>query len=287
MDINAKADWSEVYVQPTPASYLQTVSKMEYGVPDYALQYLRPLLKMLHTEFQRPINIIDIGASYGIISTLLLHDLTMAQLIDFFVEKEQTKKRTWEEIERFYMNQDIRHTEYKFHLSDNSQPAMDFSERVQVCEKTYCFDMRHEALPVEFKPIIEKTDLFIATGSLGYIGEYFFQQIFPIISNNHLSPLFAFVVYRAFFSPEIEKVFKGYNYTFIKSSIPFKKGRRFVSISEQEKAIKSLHQRNIDTVGFEDEGFYACEFYLGVPVLEEKRLYQALGSLNGVVLQSE
>ena len=272
MDISAKANWSKVYVQPTPASYLQTVAKMEYGVPDYALQYLRPLLKMLYTEFQHPVNIVDIGASYGINSTLLLHDLTMAQLIDFFVGNEQT----WAEIEKFYNNQNIRHTEYKFYLSDNSQPAMDFSERVQVCEKTYCFDMRHEVLPVEFKQIIEKTNLFIATGSLGYIGKYFFQQIFPIISNKHLSPLFAFVVYRAFYSPEIEKVFQDYNYTFIKSSIPFKKGRRFTSISEQEKAIKSLHQRNIDTVGFEDEGFYACEFYLGVPVLEEERLYQWL-----------
>jgi len=268
MDISAKADWSEVYVQSTPASYLQTVAKMEYGVPDYAFQYLRPLIKMLHTEFQRPVNIVDIGASYGINSTLLLHDLTMAQLTDFFVENEQT----WAEIERFYMNQNIRHTEYKFYLSDNSQPAMDFSERIQVCEKAFCFDMRHEALPVGFKRIVEKTALFIATGSLGYIGEYFFQQIFPIISNNHLSPLFAFVVYRAFYSHEIEKVFKNYNYTFIKSNITFKKGRRFASITEQKKAIKFLHQRNIDTVGFEDEGFYACEFYLGVPVLEEERL---------------
>lgn len=280
MDIRAKADWSEVYVQPTPTSYLQTVSTGGYGVPDYALQYLRPLLKRLHTEFQRPVNIIDIGASYGIMSTLLRHDLTMAQLIDFFVENGQTKKRTWAEIEKFYLTQDICHTEYKFYLSDNSQPAMDFSERVQVCEKAFCFDMKHEALPMEFKPIIEKADLFIATGSLGYIGEYFFQQIFPIISNNHLSPLFAFVVYRAFYSSEIEKVFKDYNYTFIKSSVPLKKGRRFASLSEQEKAIESLHQRNIDTVCFEDEGYYACEFYLGVPVLEEEKRYHWLNDLQ-------
>lgn len=122
MDFSVKADWSDVYVQPTPASYLKIVSKQEYGVPDYALQYLSPLLKMLHTEFQRPVNIIDIGASYGIISTLLLHDLTMSQLIDFYISDEENL--TWKEIEKFYMNQDIRRTEYRFYLSDNSQPAM-------------------------------------------------------------------------------------------------------------------------------------------------------------------
>jgi hypothetical protein len=278
MDFSVKADWSDVYIQPTPASYLKIVSKQEYGVPDYALQYLSPLLKMLHTEFQRPVNIIDIGASYGIISTLLLHDLTMSQLIDFYIYDEENL--TWKEIEKFYMNQDIRRTEYRFYLSDNSQPAMDFSERVKVCEKAYCFDMKHEALPLELKPIINKTDLFIATGSLGYIGEYFFHQIFPIISNKHLSPLFAFVVYRAFDHSKIEKIFKKYNYTIIKSSVPFKKGRRFANQLEQKKAIESLHQRNIDTVGFEDEGFYACEFYLGVPILKQEKLYNWLIDLE-------
>jgi hypothetical protein len=283
MDISAKEDWSAVYVQPTPASYLQTVSTREYGVPDYALQYLRPLLKKLHTEFQRPLNIIDIGASYGIISTLLRYDLTMTQLIDFFVENEQPQQRTWAEIEKFYFAQDIRHPEYKFYLADNSQPAMAFSERVQVCEQAYCFEMRHEALPKELKPIIEITDLFIATGSLGYIGEYFFHQIFPIISNQHLSPLFAFVVYRAFYSAysaKIEKMFNDYNYTLIKSKVPFKKGRKFANLSEQEAAIKSLHQRNIDTVGFEDDGYYAGEFYLGVPIWEEERLHRWLIELQ-------
>ena len=272
MDISKKADWSEVYVQPTPASYLQIVSQQEYRVPDYALRYLRPLLKMLYTKQQRPINIVDIGASYGIMSTLLLHDLTMAQLIDFFVENNCVQERTWEEIERFYKYQDTRHREYKFYVSDNSQQAMDFSERVQVCEKAYCFDMRNEAIPEELKQIIETTDLFIATGSLAYIGEYFFQQIFPILSRNSCSPLFTFVVYRAFYSYEIEKLFQDYNYTLIKSSVPFKKGRKFASVLEQQNTITSLHQRNIDTVGFEDEGFYACEFYFGVPVSEKERL---------------
>ena len=280
MDINAKQDWSEEYTQPTPASYLQIVSQREYNVPDYALKFLRPLLKMLHTDFQRPVNVFDIGASYGIMSTLLLHDLKMEQLIDFFIDDGLPKEHTWEEIENFYLNQDIRHTEYKFYLSDNSLAAMNFSERVQVCENAFCFDMKHEALSVDLKDKITTIDLYVATGSLGYIGDNFFQQIFPIISNNCFSPLFAFVVYRAFYSSEIERLFKKYNYTLIKSSRPFKRARRFASESEQEKAIKSLHERNIDTTNFEDQGYYACEFYLGVPISQEEKLHRWLIELE-------
>ena len=54
---------------------------------------------MLYDKEQRPIKIVDIGASYGIISTLLLHDLTMAQLIDFFIKRDGAKEPTWAEIE--------------------------------------------------------------------------------------------------------------------------------------------------------------------------------------------
>ena len=91
MNFSKKDDWSDVYVQPTPASYLQSVSQKEYRVPEYALQYLRPLLKILYVERKRPLTIVDLGASYGIISTLLLHDLTMEQLINFFVENNQSQ----------------------------------------------------------------------------------------------------------------------------------------------------------------------------------------------------
>ena len=71
-------------------------------------------------------------------------------------------------------------------------------------------------------------------------------------------------------------MFQDYNYTLLKSSVPFKKGRKFASVLEQQNTITSLHQKNINTVGLEDEGFYACEFYFGVPVLEKERLYSWL-----------
>ena len=71
-------------------------------------------------------------------------------------------------------------------------------------------------------------------------------------------------------------MFQDYDYTLLKSSVPFKKGRKFASVLEQQNTIESLHQKNINTVGLEDEGFYACEFYFGVPVLEKERLYSWL-----------
>lgn len=42
--------FSKIETQSTPAEYVQVVSKQEYGVPDYATKYLRPLLQKLYLE---------------------------------------------------------------------------------------------------------------------------------------------------------------------------------------------------------------------------------------------
>ncbi|MDJ1174454.1 hypothetical protein [Roseofilum capinflatum] len=282
MDISEKKDWSGVYTHVTPVPYLKMVSEQEYQVPSYALNYLKPLVKKLYSELKRPINIVDIGASYGIISSLLLHDLRLEDLIDFFVEKEN---KTWDEIESFYAYQKVRHTEYRFYVADSSKPAMDFSEQVNLCEKSYCFDMKNEEIPEDFKQVVAQADLFIATGSLAYIGEYFFEQVFPIISAQKNSPLFAFVIYRAFYSNSIEKVFGDHEYTLLRSDFILKKGRRFASQSEQEKTLHYLGEQNVDTVGLEQEGYYAGEFHLGVPNFQKESLDHWLKEISSNMIE--
>ena len=262
MDISQKQDWSSAYTHETPIPYFKVVSEQEYQVPNYALHYINPLVKKLYAERQRPITIVDIGASYGIMSALLLHDLSLEDLIDFFCDREPI---SWEKIEQFYANQRIRHQEYQFYVTDSSQPAMAFAERVNLCEKSYCFDMKQERVLEELQPILAKTDLFIATGSLAYIGKYFFEQVFPIISEQENKPLFAFVVYRAFYSQEIEQVFQNYNYSLLKGDYLLRKARKFASEAEKAKTLSYLAAQNVDTSGWEQEGYYAGEFYLGLP----------------------
>ena len=131
---------------------------------------------------------------------------------------------------------------------------MDFSERVSLCKRAFSVDLRDEELSASLKNIIQNTDLFVAVSSVGYIGDNFFHQAFSIINENHLSPLFAFTAYRTFYPTELEKVFNDNGYSIIKSNIPLAKGRRFVSVAEQEEAIRSLHKKNIDTKNLENDG---------------------------------
>ena len=74
-------------------------------MPEYAIKYLRPLLDMMLSEYGRPIRVIDIGASYAILSSLLLHDLSLSELVDFYAENGQTKDLSWKYIDAFYKSQ--------------------------------------------------------------------------------------------------------------------------------------------------------------------------------------
>lgn len=283
MNIEKKANWTSIYTQPTPAPYMQNVLENEYSVPTYALQYLHPLLDMMQAERDKRIRIIDLGASYGILSALLLHDLSFPELIGFYTENGQIRERTWQEMTEFYKNQPVQRQDLEFFLIDSSKPAMDFSERVNLCAGAFSMNLREDELSAELKTIIQDTDLFMSFGSIGYLGDRFFRQAFKIISENQSAPLFAFTAARTFYPVELEALFAANDYAIIKSNVPLVKGRRFVNATEQQTAIQSLHRRNIDTIGLEDDGYFACEFFLGVPIGQKQALTTWLSTTDSLI----
>ena len=72
--------------------------KLQYRIPDSTKPLYLSLAQQLFNKLHRPVNVLDLGSSYGINSALMKYNLTMAQLDDFFLkEKEPTKegKRTY------------------------------------------------------------------------------------------------------------------------------------------------------------------------------------------------
>jgi hypothetical protein len=266
IDLGKKNDWSSVYQQPTPAEYLLFSRDNAYQVPDFACKHLHAILAEQSLRLQRPVNILDLGASYGIMSSLLLlEDMTLDRLTDFFVKNGKIRARTQAEIKQFFDQNKCPQTPLKFYLTDISQPAMKFAERMQLCEQAFCFDASQGVLTPELRTIIPQIDLYLAVGALAYIGDAFFAAILPVIQQSQRLPLFAFTVYRTFYPDTLEQLFKRYGYQLRRVGGPLKQARRFANAQEQAWAIDQLHQRQIDTVGFEDDGYYACEFLLAAP----------------------
>ena len=262
-DLEQKADWSSVYTQPTPAEYLLHVRQSEYNAPDFACHFLRPLIKQMTSALGRPLSIMDLGASYAILTTMLRYDLTLDELINIFVEGETLRSLEWTDIEQSYQALHHRLVDQSRHyLTDVSKPAMDFAKRLHLCDQAFCLDMDRNGPSIALLERIPDVDLYVAVGSLAYIGNTFFEKALSIITKRSLSPTFVFVVYRIFFPGKLEELFKVHGYTLRRIGEPFKRGRRFASDTEQGWVIDTMKAQGIDTMGFEDNGYYGCEILL-------------------------
>jgi len=270
-ELAVKTDFTDIYTQKLPNEYLKEMNRLDYRIPDKTKPLYLSLAKQLYRKLSRTIKILDIGSSYGINSSLMKYDLSMSDLNDFFF-KEPTK----EESRKFFDNIPSDDT-LSFYQIDISEPALKFSEDVQLCKKGICVNLENETLPIKDIP---QFDMIIATGCIGYIGYKAFSNIFELIkkqqSDNDSSapkkdPIFAFSVLRIFDMEKIKKTFDFWGYSITKSDIRPIRQRKFSDSNEKQKTISLLHSMGIDTERLEDDGHFYADFYVASPKKLEKQ----------------
>ncbi|MFB5636624.1 MAG: hypothetical protein ACE5RB_08350, partial [Nitrosopumilus sp.] len=158
-ELKVKKDFSNIYVQKFPNSYLKEMKRLEYRIPDETKPLYLSIAKKIYNKLSKTINIIDIGSSYGINSALMKHDLSMSDLDDFFLKKEPSIEQSKQFFDTLPSDDTL-----DFYQIDISEPALRFSENVQLCKKGLCVNLEMENLPVQELP---QSDMIIATGCIG------------------------------------------------------------------------------------------------------------------------
>ena len=112
----------------------------------------------------------------------------------------------------------------------------------------------------------------IATACVGYIGYKAFLNLLKVIkdrqSNSNESeteydyPIFAFSVLRMFDMKDIEEVFEMYDYSIVKSDIKPIRQRSFSDPKEKTQTVTLLHDMEINTEKYEDDGNFYADFYI-------------------------
>ena len=221
-ELTIKKDFTNIYIQNSPYEYLKEMRKLQYRIPDSTKTLYLSLAKQLFNILHRPVNVLDLGSSYGINSALMKFNLTMSQLDEFFLkEKEPTKDQT----RQFFMNLP-ENDELNFYQIDISEPALKFSEDMGLCKKGLNVNLETEKL--DPPPELSQIDMVIATGCIGYIGYKAISNLLEVITNQQsksksetklVTPVFAFSVLRIFDMNKIQKTFDYYGYTLLKSEL--------------------------------------------------------------------
>ena len=276
-ELVVKKKFTDIYTQKFPDDYLKEMKKLHYRIPDKTKPLYLSLAEQLTKKLSRPINILDIGSSYGINSALLKYDLEMSDLDDFFLQEDNT---TLEQTRQFFEKIPSKDN-LNFYQIDISEPALQFSEHAKLCKKGICVNLETGNLPIKELPSF---DMVIATGCIGYIGYKAFSNLFELIKKQQSKspeseidkPIFAFSVLRIFDMEKIQKTFDYYGYSLVKTDLNPIRQRRFSDIDEQKQTISLLNSKGIDTREFEDDGHFYADFYVASP----KRLENQLLSMS-------
>ena len=265
-ELKIKTNFTDIYTQNSPYEYLKEMDRLEYSISDSTKLLYNSIIKQIEKTVSRPINILDLGSSYGINSSLMKYDLTMLELNNFFLSgSDPTKKETRQFYEECKNNDNM-----NFYQIDISKEALKFSQEMNLCKKGMNVNLESEKL--NLLESLPKIDIVIATGCVGYIGYKAFLNLLKIIKNRelnlekskkeHINPIFAFSVHRMFDINDIEEVFEMYDYFLVKSDIKPIHQRNFFDVKEKEQTISLLHKMGIDTKKYEDSGNCYADFYI-------------------------
>jgi hypothetical protein len=265
-ELKIKKDFTDIYTQNSPVEYLKELGKLGYSISDSTKPLYNSIIEQLENRLSRPINVLDLGSSYGINSSLMKYKLTMSELSDFFLNgSEPTKKETKQFYEKCTINDNM-----NFFQIDISKEALKFSEEMNLCEIGLAVDLEDENL--DLLKSLPKTDIVIATGCVGYIGHKAFLNLLKVIKNRqsnsieskteYVTPIFAFSVLRMFDMKNIEEAFATYGYSIVKSDIKPIIQRSFSDPKEKAQTVSLLHGMGIDTEKYEDDGNFYADFYI-------------------------
>ena len=265
-ELKIKTNFTDIYTQNSPYEYLKEMDRLEYSISDSTKLLYNSIIKQIEKTVSRPINILDLGSSYGINSSLMKYNLTMLELNNFFLSgSDPTKKETRQFYEECKNNDNM-----NFYQIDISKEALKFSQEMNLCKKGINVNLETEKL--NLLESLPKIDIVIATGCVGYIGYKAFLNLLKIIKNRQLNskksekefitPIFAFSVLRMFDINDIKEVFERYDYSLVKSDIKPIHQRNFSGVKEKEQTISLLHEMKIDTKKYEDAGNFYADFYI-------------------------
>ena len=284
-ELVVKKDFTDIYTQKFPDGYLEEMKRLHYRIPDKTKPLYISLAEQLYKRLSRPINILDIGSSYGINSALMKYDLEMSDLDDFFLQEESTSlEQSRQFFEKIPSNDNL-----NFYQVDISDRALQFSEDVKLCKKGICVNLETESLPIKEIPSF---DMVIATGCIGYIGYKAFSNIFELIKKQQAKysqldmdkPIFAFSVLRMFDMEKIQQTFDYYGYSLVRTDLDPIRQRRFSDSDERRETISLLNSKGIDEKGFEDDGHFYAHFYFASPKRLENQLISMSNQIEKCVL---
>ncbi|MGB3727721.1 MAG: hypothetical protein WBA70_00545 [Thermodesulfobacteriota bacterium] len=267
-DNKAKTCFDEVYTSPTPHAYIAMMAKSGYEICEQSRPYCIAAAEVLksHTEDAGPVQMLDIGCSYGMGSAFVKYGISRDELVAFFSTQAPQglhaaceSMRSWIKTPTPY---DIRCVGL-----DSSNPAIRFAMRAGLLDDYIARDFENPDITpnAEERSLLRSCNLLISTGAIGYITDRTMAHVVRDAGKDQPSefgPLAVLTILRMFDATPIRDVFEKNGLRFEKVPEVMLPQRRFTDENERKSVSKTLHDKHIDTSEWEDRGKQYAELFI-------------------------
>lgn len=266
---DAKASFDEVYSEPTPHAYIASMARNGYEIGEQARPYCAAAAELLRERNSDawPVQMLDVGCSYGMGSAFVKFGCSFDELVAFFSTRAPREYRAACEATRMWLHVAPPTCDVRVVGLDRSVPAIRFAVEAGLLDGGIARDFEDpDLIPTEDECAwFRSCNLLISTGAIGYITERTLNAILPHLGRDHPSefgPYAILTILRMFELPAIPDVFEKHGFTFGKVPGVRLPQRRFKDEEERTKVLSLLNERGVDTEGWEDRGKHYADLFV-------------------------
>ncbi len=268
----AKANFDDAYTAPTPHAYIASMAENGYEIGEQARPYCVAAAELLreHNGDVWPVQMLDVGCSYGIGSALVKYGCSFDEMVAFFASRAPREYQSSCEAMRAWLNVGPPARDIRAVGLDSSEPAIRFAVDAGLLDGGFARDFeRPDVAPTEEDSAwFRSCNLLISTGAIGYITERTLDVVLRHLGKGNpgdFGPFAVVTILRMFDVSPIETVFEKHGFTF--GTVPGVRlpQRRFTDAEERQKVLSLLHDRGIDTRDWEDRGEQYADLFIAAP----------------------
>ena len=256
----AKASFDEAYTGRTPHRYLHNMAAVNYQMADYMNPYLSAVVDASITS-QELVRVLDIGCSYGMSGALLKTDCEYNDLTEFYRTEASSEYASCVIESKQWLKLHATRKDVEVVGFDSSKEAIRFATATHMIDEGIALNLEEEKskFTADESRLIQKCDVLLSTGAIGYITDKTVNPILDEFGNNAhgaLGPVAILSVLELFDPASIAEAFTDHGYRFGQLPIRIPQ-RRFVNKQERKGVFETLRQRGekIDALKFEQQMF--------------------------------
>jgi carnitine O-acetyltransferase len=235
---------------------------------------------------------LDIGCSFGMGSAFVKYGCSFDEMVAFFSTRAPRDLYAACEAMRAWIN--VTPTPYDVRCVgiDSSKPAIHFAMRAGLLDGGISRDFEDPEINPNTEELswLRSCNLLISTGAIGYVTDRTMTHVVREAGKDHPSefgPLALLTILRIFDDAPIGKVFKEYGYRFEKVPGIMLPQRRFADEVEQKSVLKILHDKGLDTGGWEDQGKQFAELFIAAKPDDFPEFFEKMKQTHSVCAESE